>query len=140
MKNASAASPVAETQYLDVTISITAGSILVFPQPLCVPWNFDGIIRWTIEGDASFEDEGIVFAVPFGSGPVPTGSNPRVRERAVNNDRLDAVGPFGYTIKYVTPGGSARFHDPTVENDPPSVGDVRPVNGDKKPRRGPEHR
>ena len=96
---------------------------------VAIPWDFQGIVRWTIVGpeSATFDPtEGVKFRVedaPF----APRFHSPTVWEMVVNNTNPAVLQiPFKYILKF-TDGNVTLIDDPTVENDSPPAAAPTPT-------------
>ncbi|HWW61518.1 MAG TPA: hypothetical protein VN181_09135, partial [Thermoanaerobaculia bacterium] len=93
------------------------------PPNITIPWDFDGVIQWTLSG-ATFASPGITFDAgsPFQATTLEDGSR---CELSVHNDVGSDVGiAFHYNILFED-GMVLMVVDPTVElESPPPGGDV----------------
>jgi hypothetical protein len=116
----SAVSPIAEPEEKLVTLTINdaTGEVIADLDPLEIPFNFRGYIRWRIEHPtAAFAETPIVFTE--GPRTVPPPATPKTCRVWWENANTGSA-PVSYAYKaQLLDGLHFMKHDPTVENDPP---------------------
>jgi hypothetical protein len=106
------------TEEIVVSITIIDNVVTIEPDPVHVPYGFDGVISWVIQHpDARFKEPPILFTDPSIAVP-PTTQLKTAQVPWVNDNTTSEPKSYPY-IANLLDGGKRRKHDPTVENDPP---------------------